>query len=278
MSQCTVEWVNNMEFRDAIHQQALEAQRTMVRTGELLSRTEFCMRLAIDEAELARLVKTGSLFAIDVEGVPHYPSLLANPAIDQHRLRSVCRLLVPAAPMARLIYLSSAQGNLGNRAPVDALNDDSSYRHLRQMARAWAAEWCRTTVKIYLGSFVTEPADLEPAYTAVDEVDPRNNIWKRAVGALQAGGFVEQSETCSAACMSTATVFIVRSTSGCTRDVLEARLDLQVDNDIVRAHVAMADGKEFDVDGSHGELPTTHPRSIPEIVYQLLNAAQSAKP
>jgi hypothetical protein len=129
-----------MTFREEIERQALMARREMASSKALLTSVEFCERLGITERRLARMTATGSLFSIDVDNVQYFPALLADPSVDQRRLQAVCRILVPAPPDCRLGYLSSRRANLGGITPLAAMAEDESYRHLRQMARAYAAE------------------------------------------------------------------------------------------------------------------------------------------
>ncbi len=249
-----------MTFREDIQRQAQNARREMVRTTVLLSQSEFCGRLGVSERRLAQMVSTGSAFSIEVDGVAYFPALLADPAVDLKRLQSVCRILVPAPPACRLDYLSSRHGNLGDITPLEALAEDRSYRWLRQMARAWAAEWSRTAVKIYVGAYGEEPGDIEPTYMAVCEVDPRTNLWKRAVEAMDAGGYIAPPGPYPHA--DTATVFVVRGEAGHTDDVLEARLDVDIVDGAARVLIHICNSQHepdaVSVDGTDNIVDVVH--------------------
>jgi hypothetical protein len=225
----------NVTFRQEIERQALAARRQRVRDGELLREDDFRERLHVSESQLARMVAKGDIFTIEVDGVEYFPSLLVTPEVDLKRLHAVCRILVPAPPSCRLGYLSSQRANLGGISPIDALHDDESYRALRRMARAYAAEWWRTVVTVYTGRYAVEPGDIEPALTAADEVDPRVNLWKRASDALQSGGYIWPSGPY--AVVNEATVFVTQHPSGQAAPLLEARSEVCVVDGVARAHV-----------------------------------------
>ena len=222
-----------MTFREEIEQQAQVARRAMVRSGKLLTSVEFCGRLGVSERRLARMVATGSVFAIEVDGVCYFPTFLADSSLDRKRLQSVCRILVPAPPNCRLHYLSSKQGNLGSITPLEALADDGSYRRLRQMARAYAAEWSRTVVHISAGH--SRPGELESTYVAAIDIDPRTPLWKRALEAMEAGGYLAPPPPYPTA--DAATAVITRSDTGDVNHVEEARLEVRIVDDVARVFI-----------------------------------------
>lgn len=224
-----------MTFRDEIEKQALAARRKMLRAGELLTEDEFRRRLHVSDGQLARMISRGDVFTVEVDAVHYFPSLLATPGIDLKRLYAVCRLLVPAPASCRLGYLSSRHVNIGGILPLEALSDERKYRLLCQMARAYAAEWSRTVVTIYTGRYEEEPVDTEPALTAADEIDPRVNLWKRAEGALQSGGYIHPSGPYPK--VSEATVFISRHPAGDSPPLLDARIAVNIVDGIARASV-----------------------------------------
>jgi hypothetical protein len=59
------------------------------------------------------------------------------------------------------------------------LDDDNDYRRLRDLAKAWAAEYSRTSVKLYEGEHESEPIGIEPLYTAIAEIDAPKPLWTR---------------------------------------------------------------------------------------------------
>ncbi|MGF6808573.1 hypothetical protein OKW30_003699 [Paraburkholderia sp. Clong3] len=252
-----------MTFREEIERQALIARREMVRSRELLASSEFCERLGVSEKRLARMVATGSAFSIEVDGVEYFPALLADPSVDRKRLQSVCRILVPAPPNCRLDYLCSRQGNLGAVTPLEALADDRSYRQLREMARAYAAEWSRTVVHIWAGRY--KPEEVEPTYVAAVDVDPRTNLWKRALEAMEAGGYIAPPGPYPSA--DAATVLVIRSEAGDLNHVEEARLDVGIVDEVARVLV-------YTLDFRHEleEVSVAGADSIVEVVHRIMAA------
>jgi hypothetical protein len=233
-------------FRQEIARHALVAARQTVRAGELLSEDEFRERLHVSAGHLARMVARGSVFTIEVDDAHYFPSLLAAPDIDLKRLHAICRILGPAPPSCRLGYLSSRHVNLGGISPLEALHGDDSYRLLRRMAGAYAAGWSRTVATIYVGRYEEEPTDIEPTLTAADEVDPRVNLWKRTVGALQHGGYIWPCGPYPRA--SAATAFIARHPAGQAAAIAEARIDVSIIDGIAHALVVHHEGPTYELD------------------------------
>lgn len=257
-----------MTFRDEIEKQALAARRQMVRSGELLSEYKFLEQLHVSAGHLARMVARGSVFTIDVEGVDYYPSLLSAPDVDLKRLHAVCRILGPAPPSCRLGYLSSRHANIGGISPLEALRDESQYRLLRQMARAYAAEWSRTSVTIYVGRHQNEPSDTEPTLIAIDEVDPRVNIWKRTVGVLQSGGYIHPCGPYPRAPV--ATVFIARHPSGQAPVTPEARIDVSVVDNLASAVIVSHEAPVYEL----GAIQVADDDSIVDVVLRVVVTAR----
>ncbi|MGF6770643.1 hypothetical protein P3T18_003122 [Paraburkholderia sp. GAS199] len=220
------------EFRTILRQQAVQARRAMVKSGELLTDTIFRERLGVDSRRLGHLVRRGSVFSIEVDGEPFFPALLADTSIDQKRLHSVCRILVPAPPAARLDYLTSTHGNLGGLTPLQTLANMKSYRHMKSMAHAYAASWSRTTVTIYRGVQQTLPKKEEPVITVVEEADPRINVWVRAASALKKSGYIHPDAPFPF--VESATVFIARSGGGKPVSI-EARVEVYIGSATVSA-------------------------------------------
>lgn len=254
-----------MGFREHIRRQASKARREMVRNGTLLGAPEFRALLGVDERRLASLVAAGSLFSIEVDGVQYFPAVLGDPKRDRKRLHSVCRILVPAPSASRLDYLESRQGNLGDISPLDALGDEKLYRSVRDAARAWAAGWSRTIVRIFIGRYLEEPEDSAPAHEAVDEIDPRTDLWKRALCALQADGSISPPQMLLGACE--VTVFITRHAVGNHPAALEARIALKVTGDLAHAEVSVPGT-------AHGDLSVslTESDNVVDVVLQTIEA------
>ncbi|WP_368623609.1 hypothetical protein [Paraburkholderia sp. BR13444] len=225
-------------LREKLAQQTLEGRRAMVRRGELLPSCEFIERLGVSEKRLSRLLDDGSTFAIEVDGAPYYPALLAEPGHDHKRLQSICRILVPAPPESRLDFLSSPRGSLGDRRPLDMLNDDSDYKNLGSLAATWAAEWSRTVVTLYEGEHEVEPRDVEPLYRAVAEVDPRRPLWERASEALHTYGYEWPLGPYPEA--RAFTVFVERQAAGYSQTALEACMQILAQDYFIRIQIVFS--------------------------------------
>lgn len=227
--------VRESTFWRRIKVEGVQARREMVRDGLLLPTNEFCLRIGVSETKLARLQDAGSVFSIAVDGTQYFPSLLAEPGLDRSRLQSICRILVPAPPACRLDYLSSKHGNLGDLSPIEMLRDDKDYKWLREMARAWAAEWSRTAVKVYEGKHETEPSDIEPLYTAIAEIDPRRPLWTRASEALHAFGY--QWPLGPYPATRTFTIFVERQTAGYSAPISEACIQVSAKDNFFHVRI-----------------------------------------
>jgi hypothetical protein len=258
-----------MTLWDEIEQQALAARRQMVLSGELLSEDEFRKLLGLSAGQLRLMVSRGNVFTIEVDEVSYFPSLLATLGVDLKRLHAICRILVPAPPSCRLGYLESLHANLGGVSPLESLRDEKQYRLLRRMARAYAAEWSRTVVTIYVGRYEEEPTDIEPTLTAADEVDPRVNLWKRATGALQSGGYIRPCGPYPRARV--ATVFIARHPAGQAPAISEARIDVSIDGGIARAFVVCGEEPGYELDS----IPVDDADSIVDVALRIVSTASA---
>ena len=260
-----------MTLREKIARDALASRREMVRNGELLREDEFRKLLGLSASRLRVMVTNGSLFTIEVDRVAYFPSLLATSCIDRKKLYSVCRILVPAPPSCRLGYLESQRENLGGISPMVALHDERSYRLLRQMARAYAAGWWRTSVTIYAGSHLEEPSDVTPLVTAVDEGDPRVNLWKRAAGAIVSGGYIYPSGPYVH--VEVASVFVALHPAGQGKATVEARVEVRVNGDMAHAIVVGREAPGYELDA----IPIDDKGGIVDVVLRTITAARAHK-
>ncbi|MFM0491088.1 hypothetical protein [Paraburkholderia graminis] len=227
-------------LREHLWQLALEARREMVTSGKLLTPGDFREVIGVTEKRLTQLLDNNSVFAVEVDGVQYVPAVLANPSLNSKRLQAICQLIVPAPPMSRLEFLVSQNGSLGDRRPLDMLEDDNEFKTLRQAAVAWASQWSRTSVNVYGGVHETEPTDVSPLYTAIAEIDPRRPLWERASEALHAHGYewplgpytdVRQF-----------TLFVERQTAGDGAPTPEACIQIVVDREDIHVRVVAAPG------------------------------------
>ncbi len=175
-----------------------------------------------------------------VDNVTYYPALLADPALDRKRLQEICRIIAPAPPESRLDFLSAPRGSLGNRSPLQMLGDDVDFKRLRQAAVAWAAEWSRTVVRMYVGEHEEEPTDAEPLYTAAAEADPRSPLWQRASEALHADG--NEWPLGPNPDIRKFTLFVARQVAGASMLTPEACVQIIVDGELIQIRIVAAPG------------------------------------
>ncbi|MGF6550728.1 hypothetical protein [Paraburkholderia youngii] len=174
--------------RDMFREQVKQARRELVSDGTLLSEAELRDRLGVSKALFTRMCAEGAIFGVDVDGDLCYPALLADARYNRERIQEICRIIVPAGE-SRLDFLCSRRGNLGDRSPLEMLDDEADFAQLRRVARAWAAEFSRTVVILYEGKYEAPPVGLEPLYTAAAEIDPRQPLWERASEAIHSHGY-----------------------------------------------------------------------------------------
>ncbi|WP_429347316.1 hypothetical protein [Paraburkholderia sp. Clong3] len=120
---------------------------------------------------------------------------------------------------------------------------------------------------IYVRHYLQEPGDIEPTLTAVDEIDPRVNIWKRAAGALRNGGYIHPCGPYPRA--SAATVFFARHLAGRTEAIPEARVDVSIDEGIARVFVVRLEEPGYELDA----IPVTGADNIVDLVLRIVAAA-----
>ncbi|MCC8402016.1 hypothetical protein LJ655_08935 [Paraburkholderia sp. MMS20-SJTN17] len=231
-------------LRENLWQQALISRREMIANGDLITEADFRQRLDLSLRRLGKLLAEGSVFAIEVDDLQYYPALLADPNVDRKRLQAICRIIVPAPPGARLDFLSSRRGSLGDRRPLDMLESDDDFNLLSRLAEAWAAEWSRTSVKMYEGEHETEPKDVDPLYTALAEIDPRRPLWERASEALHVHGY--QWPLGPYPDFRQFTLFVERQTAGDATPTPEACVQILVDGEYIRVRIVAAPGTALD--------------------------------
>ncbi|KDR28791.1 MULTISPECIES: hypothetical protein [Burkholderiaceae] len=192
---------------------------------EVITRFEFRARLGLSEEMLNSLLSKGSVFSLGCGNEKSFPVILSEPQLDRRRLFSLCRIIRPAPPGARLSFLTSGHEALRGKSPVEALHNKTQFRLVREIASTWASEWVRTIVTVYLGAHSTAPVQV-PAYVAIDEVDPRRCVWVRAANAMGSGGYIAPEAPYPYATRTTA--FITRKSAGCSQELVDARLDIAV--------------------------------------------------
>jgi hypothetical protein len=156
----------------------------MIANGDLISEAEFCRCCNLSARRLYVLLADESVFKLEVDGVEYFPALLAVSESQRRSVYEICRVIATAPSDARLDFLSSRRGRLGDRSPLEVLKDENGFKTVSRMTAAWAAELSRTLVTIFEGEHEVEPADIKALYTAATEVDPRRPLCERAFIAL----------------------------------------------------------------------------------------------
>ncbi|CAB3727992.1 hypothetical protein LMG22037_05330 [Paraburkholderia phenoliruptrix] len=229
-----------VSLEDSIREQALQARRQMVANGQLLPADEFHARLGVNKKRFAHMLDDGSIFSLDVDGTAYFPAVLADPRLNCKRLQAICRIIVPAPQGSRLDFLSTPHGALGAKSPLQMLADDRDYKRLCELAKAWAAQYSRTAVRLYEGEHESEPDGVEPLFTAIAEIDPRKPLWERASEALHSHGYSWPLGPYPG--VRTFTVFIERQSAGYSQPVPEARVHILANGGFIRVHAAFASG------------------------------------
>jgi len=225
----------NESFFEDFRQRELESLRAKVRTGELLPAEEFRRRLRASSEALRHLIVEGSVFAIDVDGLCYFPSLLVDERYDREKLFSICRIIWPEHPTSRLHYLTSKRANLGGLTPLECLEDRKKYRLLRSMAWAESIDSYRTSIRAYPGLHDTEPSCVSPSYSVAADVDPRCGFWKRGLKTLKEHGFTGVFPPYEQ--LREATIFITQLKAGSSTPDEGARLTLSIDANFANVNV-----------------------------------------
>ena len=258
-------------LREHLWQQALEGRREMVACGDLLTPADFGARIGASDKRFARLLDDGCVFAIEVDGGRYVPVVLADPSLNRKRLQAICQLIVPAPPLSRLDFLVTQNRSLGDRRPLDMLEDDNDFKSLRRLAEAWAAQWSRTAVRLYDGEHETEPTDGDALYTAMTEIDPRRPLWERASEALHVHGY--QWPLGPYPDVRSFTLFVERHTSGGAAPTPEACVQILVDGEHIRIRIVAAPGTTL----RSRTMPAGNHKSLIDIAKRVIAHLTNAK-
>lgn len=259
-------------LREDLWQQALTSRREMIANGDLISEAEFRRRCNLTARRLSVLLADDSVFTIKVDGVEYFPALLAAPANQRRSVYEICRVIATAPSDARLDFLSSRRGRLGDRSPLEVLKDENGFKTVSRMAAAWSSEWSRTAVKIYEGTHETEPADVEPLYTAAVNVDPRGALWDRASVALRTHGYQWPLGPYPDA--RRFSLFVERQAVGDANATPEACVQITVVGERVQIRIVAAPGTPLQSE----TVPSGKPKSFLEVAKRVIAhlVAQSA--
>ncbi|MCG5078501.1 hypothetical protein [Paraburkholderia tagetis] len=222
-------------LEDDIREQTCQVRRQMIAEGGLLPADEFCARLGISKKRFNHLLADGSVFGLDVDGTNYFPALLADPELDRERLQAICKIIASAPAGSRLDFLSTPHGALGANTPLQMLNDDRDCKRLREVAEAWAAQYSRTSVKMYEGEHETEPRGVVPLYAAAAEIDPRKPLWTRVSKALHEHGYEWPLGPYPVARV--CTMFVEQQEAGYSEPRLEACVQIVANGGLIRVRI-----------------------------------------
>jgi hypothetical protein len=235
----------------------------MVASGELISEADFRQRLGLTQRSLSKLLTDGGVFAVTVDDVQYFPALLADPAHNRKRLQEICRIIEPAPADSRLDFLASWRESLGERRPLDMLEIEEDFESLRRLAKGWAAEWWRTSVKVYEGEHETEPVDAEPLYIAAAEIDPRRRLWERASEALHVHGY--QWPLGPYAEVQKFSLFVEQQEAGGSPTVPEACVQIHVVGELIRIRIVAAPGTVLHSETRSRAVSTRFSSKLPSV-------------
>ncbi|MDR8401854.1 hypothetical protein NE850_36590 [Paraburkholderia sp. USG1] len=259
-------------LREDLWQQALISRREMIAKGALISEAEFRRRCNLTARRLSALLAADIVFTLEVDGVKYFPNALVVPKRQQRSIYPICRIIATAPSDARLDFLTSRRESLGDRSPLEVLQDEGGVETVRRMAAVWAAEWSRTSVTMYEGTHQTEPADIEPLYTAAADVDPRTPLWDRASTVLHAYGY--EWPLGPYPDVRTFSLFVERQAVGDENATLEACVQIAVVGEYVQIRIVAAPGTALQSE----TVPTGKARSFVDVAKRVIVhlVAQSA--
>ncbi|MFM0502965.1 hypothetical protein [Paraburkholderia caffeinilytica] len=260
-------------LRANLWQQALTSRREMIANGDLISKAEFCRRGSLTPQRLAALLSDDSVFMLEVDGVKYFAASLAVPANQRGSVSEICRVIATAPSDARLDFLTSPRESLGERSPLEVLKNKEGFKLVSRMAAAWAAEWSRTSVRMYNGSHEAEPKGVDPLYTAAADVDPRKPMWDSASTALHVHGYEWPLGPYPDA--RTFSLFVERQAVGDDKATPEACVQIAVVGEYVQIRIVAAPGTALQSE----TVPTGKARSFVDVAKRVIThlVAQSAR-
>jgi hypothetical protein len=260
-------------LREDLWQQALTSRRAMIANGELISEAEFRRRCNLTARRLSVLLADDSVFTIEVDGVEYFAALLAVPANQRKSVYEICRVIATAPSDARLDFLTSRRERLGDRSPLEVLKSVDGFKTVSQMATAWAAQWSRTSVRMYNGSHEAEPKGVDPLYTAAADVDPRKLLWDRASTALHSHGYEWPLGPYPDA--RTFSLFVERQAVGDDKATPEACVQIAVVGEYVQIRIVAAPGTALQSETVPLDKAKSHVEVAKRVIAHLV--AQSAR-
>lgn len=94
---------------------------TVTNMVALIGIAEFAVRLGWPVGQVNRALATGSVFAIETDGMRLIPSFFADSGFDGRQVRAVCRILGGLPGGSKLQFFTSPKASLGARTPLELL-------------------------------------------------------------------------------------------------------------------------------------------------------------
>lgn len=94
---------------------------TVTNMVTLIGTEEFAVRLGWPAGKLNRALATGSVFAIETNGIHLIPSFFADSRFDGRQVRAVCLILGGLPGGSKLQFFTSPKASLGARTPLELL-------------------------------------------------------------------------------------------------------------------------------------------------------------
>ena len=94
---------------------------TVTNMATRISIEEFAVRLGWPVGQVNRALATGSVFAMESDGILLIPSFFADSRFDGRQVRAVCRILDGLPAGSKLQFFTSPKASLGARTPLELL-------------------------------------------------------------------------------------------------------------------------------------------------------------
>lgn len=99
----------------------MSSRNALVAEGKLLRAEMLCESLGITEQRLRKLVASGRIFAIDIQGAQYYPAFFLANGLDRKDLSKVARRLGGLTGWSKWRFFTEPNESLGGLTPLQAL-------------------------------------------------------------------------------------------------------------------------------------------------------------
>lgn len=104
------------------HPPLLDTIENLIRQGHLVPLREFQALMGwTSSRSVARALLAHRIFAMDVEGQPHFPAFFADAIYSRRHLAAVTKQLGDLPGGAKLQFFGSRKGSLNGQTPLEAL-------------------------------------------------------------------------------------------------------------------------------------------------------------